>query len=266
MSAVTPEDFQALLVKRLRDDGWTVESLGPLEVRVAAAGEEGRGVFNLSNMYQQFLGGALVGNIADTLIHTLREAGDVTEIDIPLELERLMPLLKPRDLLAAVAKSKVEAIAWRPFITDDLIVALVLDFPQSVRYVRASEVARAGKDFDDLLDLALANLLERTQGEVYALGDEQTGHMFVMATQDGYDATRILLSPLLARLAQQVRGDLIIGIPNRDFFIAFGNANPLLVGQIGQQVKHDAQSRTYPLTDTLFTFRDGELEVYATKD
>jgi hypothetical protein len=266
MSAATPGDFQALLVARLRDAGWIVEEIGPLELRVAGPSGKGTGVFNLGTMYRQFLNGALLGDIAGALTQTLQEAGELAPIAAEPELERLMPLLKTRDLLAEVLRTKVEPIAWQPFITADLIVTLVLDFPQSVRYVRDSEVAATGKDFDDLLEIALANLYARTQGEVYEVGDEQTGKLFILATQDGYDATRILLSPLLERLAGRVSGQLVIGIPNRDFFIAFGNANPLLVGQVGRQIKRDAQSRNYPLTETLFTFRNGALEVYAAKE
>ncbi len=263
MSAVSPSDFQQLLVKHLRDDGWQVDEIGILEIRVSAPGESSPGVFNLANLFQSYLDGALVGNIADSLIRTMREASEsVAPLDT-LDLSRLMPLLKPRSMLDEVARSRVEMIAWQPFISDDVIVTLVLDFPQSVRFVRQDEVETSDKDFDDLLEVALANLYARSAGDVYELGDEQTGKMFVLATQDGYDATRILIAPLLERLAQQVSGQLVIGIPNRDFFIAFGNANPMLVGQIGQQVKQDAHTRNYPLTSTLFTFRDGELRVYA---
>lgn len=262
MSEVKPEDFQRLLVAQLRGGGWQVEEVGPLEIRIAAPGEQSAGVFNLLAMYQQFLGGALVGHIADALIRTIHEAGGASPVIAELEMERLMPLLKPRTMLDEVERTKVEPIAWRPFITDDLIVTLVLDFPQSVRYVRQSEADATGREFDDLLEFALGNLYERTQGEVYELGDDKAGKMYVLATQDGYDATRILLSPLLERLSGQVSGELVIGIPNRDFFIAFGNANPIVVGQIGQQIKSDSKSRPYALTDTLFTFRQGELQVY----
>jgi hypothetical protein len=262
MTTVTPEDFQRLLLAHLRGAGWEVEEVGPLEIRIAAGGEQGAGVFNLMTMYQQFLGGALVGHIADALVQTLQESGGASPIISELEMDRLMPLLKPRAMLDEVKRTKVEPIAWRPFIIDDLIVTLVLDFPQSVRYVRQSEADATGREFDDLLEVALGNLVARTEGEVYELGDDQAGKMYILATQDGYDATRILLSPLLERLAGQVGGELVIGIPNRDFFIAFGNSNPLIVGQIGQQVKADAKSRPYALTDTLFTFRDGELKVY----
>ena len=263
MSEVTPADFQRLLVGQLRGGGWEVEEVGPLEIRIAVPGEPGAGVFNLQTMFQQFMGGALVGHIADALVRTIQEAGGAAPIVNELEMERLMPLLKPRAMLEEVERTKVEAIAWRPFITEDLIVTLVLDYPHSVRYVRQSEADATGREFDDLLEFALGNLYERTQGEVYELGDDKAGKMYVLATQDGYDATRILLSPLLERLSRQVSGEIVIGIPNRDFFIAFGNANPLIVGQIGQQIKADSKSRPYALTDTLFTFRDGELRVYA---
>ena len=266
MPTVPPADFQALLVARLRAEQWTVEELGPLEVRVSGPAGKGQGVFNLGTMYRQYLNGALIGDISAALTQTLQEAGEVAPVAADLDLERLMPLLKTRDLLKEVARTKVESIAWQPFITDDLIVTLVLDYPQSVRYVRDSEVAASGKEFDDLLEVALANLYERTRGEVYEVGDEQNGRLFILATQDGYDATRILLSPLLERLAARVSGALVVGIPNRDFFIAFGNANPLLVGQVGQQIKRDAQARQYPLTDTLFTFRNGMLEIYEAAD
>ncbi len=266
MNEISPAEFQQLLVTHLRDDGWQVEEVGALEIRVSAAGEKSPGLFNLTNMYQHYLRGALIGDIANALIRALGEAGAAAAEVQPLDLQKLMPLLKPRALLDEVAKSKADAIAWRPFITDDVIVTLVLDFPQSVRYVKASEVEQLGPSIDDLLERALANLYERSSGEVYELGDDNTGKMFVLATQDGYDATRILIGPLLEKLAAQVSGELVIGIPNRDFLIAFGNANPLVVGQIGQQVKRDAQERTYPLTATLFTFRNGQLEVYATQD
>lgn len=251
-----------MLVKHLRDDGWIIAERGPLEIHVTLPGEAASGVFNLHTLYQHYLNGALIGDMADAMTRTLREAGQATAPAADFDVQRLMPLLKPRALLDEVARSRVDAIAWRPFITDDLIVTLVLDFPQSVRYMKASEIEMLNQPFDDLLETALSNLYARSEGAVYELGDQESGKLFVLATQDGYDATRILLSPLPERLAQLVSGELIIGIPNRDFFIAFGNSNPLIVGQLGQQIRKDAQTRTHPLTATLFTFRNGQLQVY----
>src|SRR5437588_4705680 len=154
MNGVSPTDFQALLVKHLSGDGWQVEELGPLEIRLGAPGVHSPGVFSLSNLYQSFLAGALVGDIADSLVRTLREADESATLLAQLDLKRLMPLLKSRTLLDEVARSGVEAIAWRPFICDEVIVTVVLDFPQSVHFVKQAELETASQTFDDLLEIA----------------------------------------------------------------------------------------------------------------
>jgi uncharacterized protein YtpQ (UPF0354 family) len=80
-------------------------------------------------------------------------------------------------------------------------------------------------------------------------------------TKDGYDATRILLSPLMEHLAENVKGHLIIGIPNRDCLIAFGNTDPVAM-EMALRMKEDALTRPYALTSTLFTFQARKLKVY----
>jgi uncharacterized protein YtpQ (UPF0354 family) len=256
---ISPEDFQRLLVKRLRDKGWTIEERGELELRIGGQDM----TFYLDNMYQQYREGTLLGDIVKMVTKTMSEAKAALEsTERPLDLTQVMPMLKSRGWLDEVQRTQTDELAWQPFITDDIIVTLVVDMPNSLRYVKASEVTALQRTFDDVLELALANLLEHSAGGAYQLGDDEAGRMFILATHDGYDATRILLSPLLAQLAEQVNGQLIIGIPNRDFLIAFGNADPLTVGKIGLQVKADSQSRTYPLTPTLFTYHEGELTVY----
>lgn len=256
----SPEEFQRVLSARLRDDGWSVEEVELLQVRVSRAGTDV--TMNLGNLYPLYRDGAPLDAIADTVRQLLDTHGDTPPRGTPLDLERLMPLLKPVEFLREVERSHVEAIAWRPFITADVIVTLVIDSKESVRYVRAWEAEASGQSLDDLIETALANLYGRSAGDAYEMEAPAGGKIFVLATQDGYDATRILLTPLLERLAEQVKGDLVVGIPNRDFLIAFGDADPAMVQSISQQIARDAHARPYPLTDTLFTFRKGALERY----
>ena len=82
MPTMTPADFQVLLLTRLRNEGWTVEELGPLEVRVLGPAGKGQGVFNLGNMFRQYLNGALIGDIAGALTQTLQEAGEVASLSL----------------------------------------------------------------------------------------------------------------------------------------------------------------------------------------
>ncbi len=260
MDTRSPEEFQRALAARLRDDGWTVEDVQPLQVRVGRAGSDI--TLNLGNLYPLYRDGAPLEPIVETVRQLLSAGGETPAPGAALDRTRLMPLLKPAEFLREVERSRVETIAWRPFITDDVIVTLVIDSKESVRYVRAWEAEASGQSLDDLLETALGNLYGRTAGDAYELDAPAGGKIFVLATQDGYDATRILLKPLLKRLAGRVKGDLVVGIPNRDFLIAFGDADPAMVASISQQVSRDAHARPYPLTDTLFTFRNNQLERY----
>jgi uncharacterized protein YtpQ (UPF0354 family) len=90
-------------------------------------------------------------------------------------------------------------------------------------------------------------------------GDQR---LFIFNSNDGYDATRLLLTDILATWAQHVSGHLVIGIPNRDFLIALGDANPDILRSVAAQIQIDAVQRDYGLTDRLFTLVGGEVREY----
>jgi uncharacterized protein YtpQ (UPF0354 family) len=255
---LTPAAFQKLLVKRLRKEGCAVEERGPLEIRIGSP----ESTFFLGNVYQQYCEGARIGHIVRKLLNVVQETNQViASEDEPLDLTRLFPMLKSHEWLDGILPAFTDVPAWRPFVTPDVVVTLVEDMPTSLRYVRASEIKTLGRTVDDMLDIALDNLMERSEVGVHQLGNEEAGSIFVLDTKDGYDATRILLSPLMEHLAEKVKGNLILGIPNRDCLIAFGNANPITV-EMTVQMNEDASTRPYALTSTLFTFQSGKLRVY----
>ena len=257
---LSPAAFQKLLVKRLRKESCTVEERGPLELSIGSPGSK----FYLGNLYQQYREGAALDDIVQRLPQILQEMNQaVASEKQPLDLTRLLPMLKSRGWLDEVMRGFTDMPAWRPFITPDVVVTLVEDMPSSLRYVKPSEITAVGRTVDDLLDVALGNLLERTEAQVYQLRDEEEGCIFVLDTKDGYDATRILVSPLMEELAEKVNGDIVIGIPNRDCLIAFGNENPATV-EVALNMEQEALTHTYPLTPMLFTLQAGELKVYKT--
>jgi uncharacterized protein YtpQ (UPF0354 family) len=91
-------------------------------------------------------------------------------------------------------------------------------------------------------------------------GDQQ---LFIFNSGDGYDASRLLLSEVLAEWARLLPGNLVIGIPNRDFLIAFSDANPDILRAVAAQVQSDAAQREYGLTDQLFTLVKGVVKEYS---
>ena len=67
---------------------------------------------------------------------------------------------------------------------------------------------------------------------------------------------------MLAGWARDLPGNLVIGIPNRDFLIAFSDANPEILRAVAAQVQADAVQRQYGLTEQLFTLDEGVVREY----
>ena len=84
----------------------------------------------------------------------------------------------------------------------------------------------------------------------------------VCENKDGYAATRVLLPELLERWAERIPGRMLLGIPNRDFLIAFSDRNPDQVAAIAHQVRRDATKRDHPLSGSLLTWKDGRITEY----
>lgn len=112
-------------------------------------------------------------------------------------------------------------------------------------------------------ELALRNLRRRTDERApYTMVGEDEQRLFIFNSNDGYDATRLLLTDILADWAKQVRGQLVIGVPNRDFLIALGDANPDILRSVAAQIQIDSVQRDHGLTDRLFTLVGGQIREY----
>ncbi len=75
----------------------------------------------------------------------------------------------------------------------------------------------------------------------------------VMQTHDGYDAARILIPEIRRGLLQAILGrpdgTILVGIPNRDFLIAWPEeADEAVQAGIREQLQLDAQEQHHALT------------------
>ncbi|MCO5246344.1 MAG: DUF1444 family protein [Anaerolineae bacterium] len=83
--------------------------------------------------------------------------------------------------------------------------------------------------------------------------------MLVCETNDGYAATRVLLPDLMDDWARRIPGRMLIGIPNRDFLIAFSDRDPQHMAAITSQVRRDARRREHALTPELLVWQAGRI-------
>nr|PZN29638.1 MAG: DUF1444 domain-containing protein [Chloroflexota bacterium] len=185
-----------------------------------------------------------------------------TERDFASLAGRVMPMIKPIELLALVSERKLPMIAYRDFLAD-LIITYVIDERNSVAYINEEQLDRWGVTVQDLHERALENLRRRTVEQVrYTTLGEGEQQLFIFNSGDGYDATRLLLTEVLAEWARALPGRLVVGIPNRDFLIGFSDANQEILRGVAAQIQADAAQRDHGLTDQLFTLEGGMIREY----
>ncbi|NNJ10125.1 DUF1444 family protein [Chloroflexales bacterium ZM16-3] len=175
---------------------------------------------------------------------------------------RVMPILKPLEMLLTVRDRELPMIVYRPFL-GDLMIAYVIGEGNRVAYINEQHLERWQISSYDLHEQAIINLRKRTDetGSYTATG-EGAQRLIIFNTQDGFDATRLLLPDLLAELRGQFPGHMVIGIPNRDFMILFSDAEHTILANVASQIDADATQKANGLTDRLFTLDGGEVREY----
>lgn len=179
------------------------------------------------------------------------------------ELEdRVYPMIKPASMLLEVAERNLPQLVYRPFLAD-LIVCYVIDEPESVAYINEEHLKTWGVLETTIYTKAVDNLRTKTlkPGMAQVVG-EGNQMLFIYSTSDGYDAARILLTDVLSEWADLLPGNLVLGIPNRDFLIGFSDANPEILQRIAMQIAQDAYKLDYGLSDQLWTIKQGQILIY----
>lgn len=256
------EQFAGYMEKRLEllDDVEVMHRDG-MDLRLNVRGRDVE--IDLTNFFESYeRNPGQLDAVAQTFARVLLgELPARTESDYNELAERIYPMLKKVELLVGVRERKLPMIAYREFLAD-LIITYVIDEQHSVSYINEDHLDRWNLSVQDIHEQSIDNLRRRTT-LVDAVGvGEGEQRLFIFNSGDGYDATRLLLIDLLQGWQRKVRGSLIIGIPNRDFLIAFGDADPDILQNIAIQVQSDAAQRDHGLTDQLFTIAGGQVREY----
>jgi len=225
----------------------------------------------LDTVYQAYLSSPhRLDDIVEVHLDALRQVSPPPPPPTEKEAaEALLPLLNRPELLEYVPRKDAPPPVHRPFVAG-LIITYVFDFPHHRAYVNENILAQmmAGPEttFDMIHEYALENLRLRTTSDVYHTHGLYDKTMVVCDTRDGYAATRVLLPDLMATWAERIPGRMLIGIPNRDFLIAFSDRDPAQVAAIARQVRRDAAKRDHPLCADLLLWKDGRIREYRLKD
>lgn len=168
---------------------------------------------------------------------------------------RIMPRIQPNSIFKHLSQEMVAHVPW----VNETSIVFVIDMPHMTVSVTTEQAIRWGMTVEQLEEVARANLERYTpELEFRAMESEEGGRAMVLALQDGYDASRLLLNNLFDALAPRLGGDFLVATPSRDMFLAM-SANPLgFVNKVQGRVNHDYLRLPYPITNRFFyVTRDG---------
>lgn len=222
---------------------------------------------NLQNFYRSYLRSPeqfeKIVLPALTTVVQIQEWGEAqTEPPLDAVRNRIMPMLYPHD---AWQKQFPEFIG-SPWI-GGLAVLYVVDETNAYWYVRESLLEKWKLTQDELHDIAIENLqeyfLKQPMEMAVAATEDETPSMLMPATADSYNSSRLLSHAFQGKLREFVGGDLVIGVPGRDFFVAVSMKADVMINHIRERVREDYVHTDHPLTDRLLLISaDGVSELH----
>jgi hypothetical protein len=151
------------------------------------------------------------------VVRTLAE-GQATRSSA-LRRENVLATLKDRPWLDATRKSGVTPVV-RPF-AGDLWTVYVFDLPDAMRVVDADDLPALKLNPDQLDALAMDNLGRRLAGFPHE-PVESGSPVQVLHAGDSYESARLLLHDRWRDLKGEVKGDLLVSAPSRDYVYFVG--------------------------------------------
>ena len=195
--------------------------------------------------------------IVENYLELLIEGDSFSVVPLPLSVAkpRIMPRIQPVTIFEHLDE---EQVAHIPYVNNTVIV-FVIDMPQITVTVTIEQTLRWGVQAEDLDVIARENLARYIPDLQMQLVDSiEGGRAAIVAAQDGYDAARLLVNSLHARLAPELNGDFYVAIPSRDVFLALSSAPAEFVTKVSRGAEMAFRRLPYPITSNLFVVtRDG---------
>ncbi len=133
-----------------------------------------------------------------------------------------------------------------------LSIFYVFDTPNSVQFLQAEDVTKAGFDLATVDAAAKARIAE--YGGTFRTEPISNLTMVVL---DGFYETSLLLVPEIWNAVDQDIDRLVIGIPARDVLLYGDAANPDVIEELKATIARISAEGAYPLSDRLLEWKAG---------
>ncbi len=215
----------------------------------------GDSAINLVNFYRSYLHNP--GRFEEILLPALTTLVQVQEwgteqTEPPFEAvrHRIMPMLYPEELW----KSTLSGFVGRPWIAG-LSIMYVVDEARAYWYVRKELMDKWELTEEMLHHFAIENMHryfdEHPMPLAVGSAEEGDNSMVMPQKPDSYNACRLLSDDFTSKLRHLLQGNVAVGVPGRDFFVAVSLKTPDLVENIRRRVAADFRNMDHPLTDRM---------------
>ncbi len=258
------EEFTARVAATAKATGLNVKKVGEAYLDVTLNDQPRR--LDLKTLYQAYEKSPdHLDHRIDTYLAGLNSLPPPSPPTTPQALaESLMPVLQTTQWVAEMGASKDGPLFSRPFLTG-LATVYVVDRSSTHTYVNQAmlkELLDSGMTVEEIHTHALNKLHKRTQAYKLQTHSGLYQLMISCETQEGYAAMCVLLPETMEQWARRIPGTMLIGIPNRDFIIAFSEKNLGGVDVLDHQKSKAASRRQPALYGRLLAWRNGKIREY----
>lgn len=180
------------------------------------------GSVNLTNLYSEYLHRRAPDRqrFLDDAVRSLLAPHKMLPDEFMDARSDIMPCLRSRNYFAGMeATAALEGGSSIPYlpIAEHLALAVVYDFPEAMIMISQEQLDLWGVTFYEACEIARENLASM---DVIRFASIQ-GQLFVSATEDHYDASRLILDELVEELP--ITGTPIAMVPSRDKLMIVGS-------------------------------------------
>lgn len=137
-----------------------------------------------------------------------------------------------------------------------LAVAVAIDGTRAKAAATRNNLEQWGLSLEQGLMIAVDNLRDRTDAKFR----EEANGLFVSQWNDTYDASRLLLQDMLCRL--KIRGEPVIGIPNRNRLVVAGSKDPEALFKLANTVAYCVKNEPRPMYAGLLQLDQGRWQPF----
>jgi uncharacterized protein YtpQ (UPF0354 family) len=168
--------------------------------------------------------------------------------------DSILPILKHAAYLkTGTATGRLVATRW----LGDVVICYAIRSERVLRLLTDWDLNRWDMTQDALHEVAIRNLARLPWPESLEGARRAGGRLIIVATNDSFDASRLLHPDLHRLFCEQLGSRFYAGIPACDTLVAFSGDDPSFCLHVLRQIRRDHDSSAYPITTQAFVVTSG---------